>query len=149
MSDAWTVVRGHPARFLASVWPWRSLAYVASTVPIGLAWLIILLVVLVVGVATVVVVAGLFVLAGIPMLAHLAATGERRRLRLIFPGRPVSRPSGPRDPEHGRGSWSETGVAVLLATLLWPADAVVLVLLTAPVVLLIAPVLVRSDVIDI
>src|ERR1700754_3121318 len=86
--DAWTAVRGRPARFLASVWPWRSLAYVASTVPIGLAWLIVLVVVLGVGLATVVVVAGLFVLAGIPVLAHLAARGERRRLRLIFPGPP-------------------------------------------------------------
>jgi signal transduction histidine kinase len=151
MSDAWTAVRGRPARFLASVWPWRSLAYVASTVPIGLAWLILLLVVLAVGVATVVVVAGLFVLACIPVLAHLAAAGERRRLRLIFPGRPVNQPRALRDPEHGRASWPETIVTVLLATLFWIAGAVVLVLLTAPVVLLLAPVLVlvRSDVVDV
>ena len=101
--------------------------------------------VLAVGVATIVVVAGLLVLAGIPMLAHLAAAGERRRLRLIFPGRPAAL----RDPEHGRASWPETGVMILLATLFWVADAVVLVLLTAPVVLLLAPVVVRLDVVDI
>jgi len=149
MSDAWTAVRGHPARFLASVWPWRALAYLATTVPIGLAWLIVLLVVFAVGVATVVVVAGLLVLAGIPVLAHLAAAGERRRIRLVFPGRPVNQPPAPRGPGHARASWPEAGVTVLLATLFWIADAVMLVLLTAPVVMLIAPVLVRSGAVDI
>jgi signal transduction histidine kinase len=149
MRDAWVAVRGHPARFLASVWPWRSLAYLATTVPIGLAWLIVLLVVFAVGAATVVVVAGVLVLAGIPVLAHLAAAGERRRIRLVFPGRPENQPPALRDPEDRRASWPEMGVTVLLATLFWIADAVVLVLLTAPVVLLIAPVLVRSDVLDI
>jgi hypothetical protein len=94
MSDAWAAVRGRPVRFLASAWPWRSLAYVSSTVPIGLAWLILLLVVVGVGVATIVVVAGLFVLAGLPTLTRLAAAGERRRLRLIFRGQPVGGRSG-------------------------------------------------------
>ncbi|MFJ2081988.1 histidine kinase [Micromonospora chokoriensis] len=149
MSDAWTAVRGRPTRFLASVWPWRSLAYVATTVPIGLGWLILLLVVLTVGVATIVVVAGLFVLAGLPTLAHLAAAGERRRLGLIFPGRPVSRLPAPRDREHGRVAWPETGVTVLLVTLFWLVDAAVVVLLAAPVVLILAPVLVRHDVVEV
>jgi signal transduction histidine kinase len=149
MSDAWTAVRGRPARFLASVWPWRSLAYVGSTVPIGLAWLIVLLVVFGVGVATIVVVAGLFVLAGLPTLARLAAAGERRRLRLMFPGRPVVRPPAQRDPAQGRGSWPETGVTLLLATVFWLVDAVAVVLLSAPVVLILAPVLVRHDEVDV
>lgn len=142
-------MRGRPTRFLASVWPWRSLAYVASTVPIGLGWLILLLVVLTVGVATIVVIAGLFVLAGLPTLAHLAAAGERHRLRLIFPGRPVSRLPAPRDRDHGRVAWPETGVTVLLVTLFWLVDAVVVVLLTAPVLLILAPVLVRHDVVEV
>ncbi|MCG5453357.1 sensor histidine kinase [Micromonospora hortensis] len=149
MDDAWTAVRGRPTRFLASVWPWRSLAYVATTVPIGLGWLILLFVVLTVGVATIVVVAGLFVLAGLPTLAHLAAAGERRRLRLIFPGLPVSRLPAPRDREHGRVAWPETGVTVLLVTLFWLVDGAVVVLLTAPVVLILAPVLVRHDVVEV
>ncbi|MGC5032576.1 sensor histidine kinase [Micromonospora sp. DT229] len=121
----------------------------ATTVPVGLGWLILLLVVLTVGVATIVVVAGLFVLAGLPTLAHLAAAGERRRLRLIFPGRPVSRLPAPRDPEHGRVAWPETGVTVLLVTLFWLVDAAVVVLLTAPVVLILAPVLVRHDMLEV
>ncbi|MEU7751321.1 histidine kinase [Micromonospora sp. NPDC049171] len=120
----------------------------ATTVPIGLGWLILLLVVLTVGVATIVVVAGLFVLAGLPTLAHLAAAGERRRLRLIFPGRPVSRLPAPRDRERGRVAWPETAVTVLLVTLFWLVDAAVVVLLTAPVVLILAPVLVRHDVVE-
>ncbi|MCX5119830.1 sensor histidine kinase [Micromonospora sp. NBC_00362] len=121
----------------------------ATTVPIGLGWLILLLVVLTVGVATTVVVAGLFVLAGLPTLAHLAAAGERRRLRLIFPGRPVSRLPAPRDRENGRVAWPETGVTVLLVTLFWLVDGAVVVLLTAPVVLILAPVLVRHDVVEV
>jgi signal transduction histidine kinase len=149
MSDAWTAVRGRPARFLASAWPWRSLAYVGSTVPIGLAWLILLVVVLGVGVATVVVVAGLFVLAGVPTLAHRAAAGERRRLRLIFPERPAVRRHALHDPAQGRVSWPEVGVMVLLATVFWLVDAVVVVMLSAPVVLLLAPVLVRHDEADV
>ncbi|MDG4832506.1 sensor domain-containing protein [Solwaraspora sp. WMMD1047] len=149
MSDAWTAVRGHPARFLASVWPWRSLAYLATTVPIGLAWLTVLVVVFAVGAATVVLVAGLLVLAGMPVLVRLAAAGEWRRIRLVFPGRPVPQPTALRDPGRGRASWPEAGVTVLLATLFWSADAVLLVLLTAPVLLVIAPVLVRSGTIDI
>lgn len=155
MSDAWTAVRGHPARFLASAWPWRSLAYLASTVPVGLAWLTVLAVVVAVGAATVVLIAGLLVLAGIPVLVHLAAAGERRRLRLIYPGRPAHQPPAPRDPAHPRAfwphrraSWPETGVTVLLTTVFWIADAVLLLLLTVPVLLLIAPVLVRSGTID-
>lgn len=149
MSDAWTAVRGHPARFLASVWPWRSLAYLATTVPVGLAWLIVLLVVVAVGAATVVLIAGLLVLAGIPVLVHLAAAGERRRLRLIYPGLPVHQPPAARDPARRRASWPETGVTVLLTTVFWIADAVLLLLLTVPVLLLIAPVLVHSGTIDI
>ncbi|GAA2628633.1 sensor histidine kinase [Paractinoplanes durhamensis] len=141
MSDAWTAVRGRPTRFLASAWPWRSLAYVGSTVPVGVAWLILLLVVLGVGVATIVVVAGLFVLAGVPRLARRAASGERRRLRLMFPERPANRP--------GRVSGPEIGVMVLLATVFWPVDAIALVMLSAPIVLLCAPVLVRHDVVDV
>ncbi|WP_328474485.1 histidine kinase [Actinoplanes sp. NBC_00393] len=144
--DAWTAVRGRPTRFLLSAWPWRALAYVASTVPIGLAWLILLLVMLAVGGATVIVVAGLFVLAGIPVLARLAAASERRRLRLIFPGRPAHQPP---DPQPGRVSWPETGVTVLLATVFWLVDAaLLLLLLTVPGALLLAPVLVRRDRLD-
>jgi signal transduction histidine kinase len=143
--DAWTAVRGRPARFLMSAWPWRALTYLVSTVPIGLAWLILLLVMLAVGGLTVVVVAGLFVLAGIPVLARLAAASERRRLQLIFPGRPARRPP---DPQPGRVSWPETGVTVLLATLFWLVDAVMLLLLTVPGALLLAPALVRRDRLD-
>jgi signal transduction histidine kinase len=149
MSDAWTAVRGRPVRFLASAWPWRSLAYVGGTVPIGLAWSILLVVVVGVGVATIVVVAGLFVLAGVPALARLAAAGERRRLRLIFPGRPAGRPPARRDPAWRRASRPEAGVTLLLVTVFWLVDAVAVVLLSAPVVLLLAPALVRYDVVDV
>jgi signal transduction histidine kinase len=134
--DAWTAVRGRPARFLTSAWPWRALAYVSSTLPLGLAWLIVLVAVLGVGVATIVVVAGLLVFAGIPTLARIAARGELRRTRLIYPG-PTLEPSG--------GRRAQMGVMVLLATLFWLADAVALLLLAVPVTFLLAPALVHLD----
>ena len=80
--DAWTAVRGRPWRFLASAWPWRSLAYVVATVPIGLAGCSSCSVTLAIGVATVVVVVGLLVLAGVPLLARLIAAAERARARV-------------------------------------------------------------------
>ncbi|WP_241901492.1 sensor domain-containing protein [Nocardioides houyundeii] len=83
--DAWTAVRGRPWRFLLSAWPWRALAYVVGSVVVGLAWLLLLTLVLGIGLPTVVLVVGLYVLAAVPGLAHLAAEVERRRLRLVLP----------------------------------------------------------------
>ena len=139
--DAWTAVRGRPTRFLTSVWPWRALAYVISTLPLGLVWLIVLVAVLGVGVATIVVVAGLLVFAGIPRLARIAARGELRRTRLLYPGGPVFEPKG--------GRRLQMGVMVLLATLFWLVDAVALLLLAFPVTFLLAPALVRFDVLEV
>jgi signal transduction histidine kinase len=110
---------------------------VISTLPLGLVWLIVLSAVLVVGVATIVVVAGLLVFAGIPTLARIAARGELRRTRLIYPGDPRLEPNGGRRPE--------IGVMALLATLFWLVDAAALLLLAAPGTLLLAPALVRLD----
>jgi len=71
--------------------------------------------------------------------------GERRRIRLVIPGG-----RGPRPPRDGQPfSWPEIGVTVLLATLFWLVDAVALVLLAAPVVLLLAPLLVRYDTLEV
>jgi signal transduction histidine kinase len=151
--DAWTAVRDRPWRFLASAWPWRSLAYAASSVPLGLLALVVLGLTLAIGVATAVVVVGLLVLAGVPLLARIIAAQERARLGWVLP-----RDAGPRvrlreQLRAGRGlptAWSEIGLAVLLATVFWMVDAVVLVFaVTVPVVLVLAPVLVRHDTIGI
>ena len=151
-ADAWSAVRGRPLRFLGSSWPWRSLAYLATTIPVGLAALVVLGVVLTVGVLTMVVVAGLLVLAGIPVLAGFLASVERRRLGLVLPR--ADRPA-PTLREQLRAArrlpvaWSEVGYAALLSTVLWVVDAIAVLLLSVPVVLMLAPWLVRIDTMEV
>ncbi|MCO5999273.1 sensor histidine kinase [Actinoallomurus rhizosphaericola] len=120
--------------FLASAWPWRSLAYlVTSSVPGALALTIV---------AAVLIVGGTLAsaLVGLPMLAALAFAGvpvaafERWRLRLVDTepvADPHRVPDGPgvgtwlatrvREP----ATWRELGFTVLLATVLWPMDLAV------------------------
>jgi hypothetical protein len=90
-TDAWAALRGHPVRFLRSAWPWRSLAYVVTSVPIGLVALLVLATTLMIGAVTLVVVVGLAVLAAIPVLTGLLGVVERRRLALVRPGRRTER----------------------------------------------------------
>ncbi|MFJ3404924.1 sensor domain-containing protein [Promicromonospora sp. NPDC090134] len=147
--DVWTALRGRPWRFLGSSWPWRALAYLVSTVPVGLAVATALFVTVGVGVLTAVLVVGVLVLAALPLIASVVAGVERRRVQLLL---------GRRAPSDGvpwatrlRASrtmpvaWPEVGYAVLLAVVLWVVDAVALNLLVVfPGILLSAPVLVTS-----
>ena len=134
-TDAWAAVRGRPRRFLFSAWPWRSLAYVLTSVPMGVVTLVVLTTALLVGVATLVVVVGLAVLAGIPLLTGLLGIVERRRLALVQPG-PVLGLSLAERLRAGRRmpvSWPEVGYAVLLGGLLWPVDGAVVILLVTDI----------------
>ncbi len=147
-------MRGRPWRFLLSAWPWRALAYDLGSVVVGLAWLMLLALVLGIGLSTVILVVGLFVLAAVPALAHLAAVLERRRLRLVLPhGTEESgeRPSLRESWRVQRGlpvAWSEVGHLVLLATLGWLVGLLAAAVAAAPVILLLAPWLADDDVID-
>ncbi|MEU3454922.1 sensor domain-containing protein [Micromonospora sp. NPDC006766] len=153
-ADAWSAVRGRPWRFLISAWPWRSLIYLVSTVPLGIGVLLVLAAVIGLGVLTAVIVVGLLLLASVPLVTTVIAEIERARLRLVLP-----QPSGGEHPtlrERLRTwrtvpvSWSEIGYAVLLATVGWLVDAVVLTLaITTPIVLILAPVLFRYEAVEI
>ncbi len=122
--------------FLLSAWPWRSAAYLLTGAVTGAAALVVLVVLAAVcGVLT-------LVLVGLPLLVLVALSGipvaavERRRLRLIdrdpAPGRhrvpaaPGLRPwltTRLREPV----TWRELGYTLLFAGLLWPVDAVAIV----------------------
>jgi len=147
-TDAWAALRGHPGRFLLSAWPWRSFAYVLTAVPMGLVTLIVLAIAVMVGAATLVVVVGVMVLAGIPVLTGLLGVVERRRLALVLPT-PAAGLSLLERLRAGRRlpvSWPEVGYAVLLGGVLWLVDSAALILLvTLPVVLLLAPALRNID----
>lgn len=146
--DAWTALRAQPWRYLSSRWPWGALAYLVTTVPIGLVMLVALAMTLFLGVVTIVVVVGIVLLAGIPLLAGLLGAVERTRLRLVQ-GSPVAGMSLRERLRAGRGlpvSWPEVGYAFLVSVLLWPLDALVVMLaVTLPGVLLLAPWLSQVD----
>ena len=121
--DAWTAVRSRPWRFLGSVWPWRSAAYLITTVPVGVATVVALFVVVGVGLLTLIVVVGLLVLTAVPTIATGVAALERRRVGLVLPGA-ARRPEGSlrerlRASRDLPVSWSEVGYAVLLSLVLW------------------------------
>ncbi|MCR1786025.1 sensor domain-containing protein [Nocardioides carbamazepini] len=153
--SAWSALRGNPVRFLLSSWPWRSLAYLASSAVVGLTVLMVLLGLLLTGAVTAVLVVGFLLIGAIPLVAVAVLALERRRIRLVQPGVvPLGEPRPPvvgglrawvrqrrREPPSGR----EAGYVVLLVTLLWLVDAVVAfnaVLLTG--VLLVSPLLAAS-----
>ena len=147
--DVWAALRSSPWRLVASSWPWRALAYLASGALIGLVVAFLLFMLIGVGLLTLVLLIGVLVLAGIPLLAALVADVERVRLRLILP---EVRPGRAEPPEpiawsdRLRVSGPEVGYTVLFATVMWLVDAVALnLIITIPGVLVLAPVLVRLD----
>ncbi|WP_207928937.1 sensor histidine kinase [Actinomadura sp. 6K520] len=122
----------HPG-FLVSPWPWRSLAYLVTTVPVGLACMVALVVLAGVGAMTVPVVIGVALLAGVVLLGIPVGVLERRRLWLLGPGRLAGRHRTPdragplgwsltriREP----ATWRELIYVLLLCGLLWPLDLV-------------------------
>ncbi|MGC5535410.1 sensor histidine kinase [Streptomyces sp. SR-10] len=112
--------------------PWRAALYLLTSVPLGVATLVALLLLAVVGSALTVLVIGVpllltLVLAGIPLAAL-----ERRRLRLIDPA-PLLDPHR-EPPEPGltswlrtrlqeRCTWRELAYALLFSCVLWPLEA--------------------------
>jgi signal transduction histidine kinase len=138
--------------FLLSAWPWRSLAYLGTSVPMGVVALVLGAGVFVLGSASAIVV------VGIPLLVMLGVSGiplaavERRRLRLVDQDTPVGSPHR-RPGRTGllawlatryqeQATWRELAYAVLLGTLLWPLDLVAVVLfVSVPGALLCAPLL--------
>jgi signal transduction histidine kinase len=146
--DAWGALRDRPWRFLGSAWPWRSLAYLLTSVPIALVTLVVLSCTLFIGAATLVLVVGVVVLASVPLLTGLLGVVERRRLALVQGGAPTGLTLRERLAAGRRlpTSWPEVGYAVLFAVLLWVVDlGVLLFAVTVPVVLLLAPWLTEVD----
>lgn len=137
-----------PPRFPFGVRPWRAAGYLATEVVGGVLVCAVLLVLLLAS----------LLLVGIPLLLFggVALGGaERLRLRLVD-RRPVPDPHRvPAAPGLGawvrtrageRATWRELAYGLLLGTVLWPLDALVLaVALGAPATLLAAPVLLAVD----
>ncbi|QES52485.1 sensor histidine kinase [Streptomyces venezuelae] len=125
----------HQRRYVLTGWPWRCALYFLTSVPLGAALLVCLLVLALAGSLLTVVLVGVpllltLVLAGLPVAAV-----ERRRLRLIDPAVPLADAhqepprTGPaawlRTRLQERATWRELGYSLVFACLLWPLEAVV------------------------
>ncbi|MFB4423548.1 sensor histidine kinase [Streptomyces sp. QL37] len=119
-------------RYLLGAWPWRAALYLLSSVPAGLALLVSVLLLAVVGGALTLVLIGLPLLLMLALIGIPVAAVERRRLRLIDPA-PVGDPH--RSPTRAglpawlrtrlreQATWREFGYALLFAGVLWPLEA--------------------------
>ncbi|MFJ4843637.1 sensor histidine kinase [Streptomyces sp. NPDC088746] len=139
-------------RYLLGAWPWRAALYLLSSVPAGLALLVSVLLLAVVGGALTLVLIGLPLLLTLALIGVPVAAAERRRLRLIDPaplGDPHRAPARAGLPAWLRtrlreqATWREFGYALLFAGVLWPLEGVLVGgvltvcggLLAAPVVM--------------
>jgi len=128
------------------MWPWRSLLYLGSTVPIGIAALVVLVVMIGIGLVTAILVIGVLLLAAVPLVTTVIAEAERARLHLVLPSSGTTERATLQERLTGWRrlpmSWSEIGYAALLATVLWVVDAIVLIMAVAtPLVLITSPLL--------
>lgn len=146
---AWQALSQQPLRFLASSWPWRSLAYLLSGVGLGAVAGAAVLALAATGVVFLVVVIGAAPLLAVALSGILVARLERLRLRLVDldpstdPHRTPDRPGWRawlalrlREP----ATWRELAFTALSIVGLWWLDLVVLGLaLGVPVLLATSP----------
>ncbi|MFJ8882619.1 sensor histidine kinase [Streptomyces sp. NPDC102402] len=118
-------------RYLLGGWPWRAGLYLLSGVPAGMAVLVLVLLLAVVGGALTPVLIGLPLLLVLALLGIPVAAVERRRLRLVDPaplGDPHRAPARAglgawlRTRLRERATWRELGYALLFAGVLWPLE---------------------------
>ncbi|WP_264935202.1 sensor histidine kinase [Streptomyces sp. A012304] len=140
--------------YLLSPWPWRSAAYLLTGAATGAVVLVVLVVTAAVGGVLAI------VLVGLPLLAVLALAGlpvaalERRRLRLVDAAEAPDPHADPPEPGlrgwlttrlRERATWRELGHTLLVAGLLWPAEALLLtVALGAPLSVVATPLLLAT-----
>jgi len=138
-ASVWRAMAGSPHRFLLSRWPWRSLAYVGSTVAVSLAaWAAVL--------------PSLLVFPLIPLAGLPIGSLERQRLRLMG----VAPPGSPHAPVTGgtlawgrrrlgeAATWRELGYAACLLSVLLVAGAGGMLAMFCCAVLLALPVVVAT-----
>ena len=135
--NAWQAVSERPLGFLASSWPWRSVAYLASGVALGAATAATLVGLAVAGALLALVVIGLVAFLAIALTGVAVGRFERWRLRLVdrdvVPGphrRPDRRGFLPwlRTRLREPATWRELGYTVVSLGALWWIDAGMLAL---------------------
>ncbi|WBQ02012.1 sensor histidine kinase [Kribbella sp. CA-293567] len=82
-TTAWAALSSK--RFLISSWPWRSYAYLLTSVPAGLVTIVVLFVSAVLGAVLIPVLVGIMIIAAFPVFGVLIGIVERWRVRLMIP----------------------------------------------------------------
>jgi signal transduction histidine kinase len=126
----------------------RDLLYVGLSGPIGLAWIITLVVGFAIGAALTVIVVGIVVLAFTFELARLGARIERARAALVL-GRPIAQPPHPPASRSvprriwarvtDRAGWKELGFMLLLGTVGTTLGVIVIALWSGVLAAVVAP----------
>ncbi|WP_432950872.1 sensor histidine kinase [Kribbella sp. CA-253562] len=116
-------------RYLVSSWPWRSYAYLLSSVPIGLLTILVLIAGVAVSAVLSPIVIGVLLLTAFPLFGVLIGIVERQRARLVLPaGIPsphAAMPAGMNRRERlkfrrrEQASLRALGYGVLLGTFVW------------------------------
>lgn len=136
-SSVWRATAGNPVRFLLSRWPWRSLAYVGTSVAVAsAAWLVIV---------------PLLLFPPLPLLLGMPIGAlERHRLRILDPV-PVRDPHAPapagtlawvRQRAAEAATWRELGYGVCLLSVLALLDLAAIFAVSICLLLLTLPLLV-------
>jgi signal transduction histidine kinase len=152
---SWQAITQRPLLFLASAWPWRSLAYLISGVVLGGAAILVLAVVSLVGAILTLAVVGLVVLLCVQLSGIPVARFERWRLRLVdldpAPD-PHRRPDRPgwrawlSTRLREQATWREFGYVVVCALALWWIDAGMLAAAVGiPIALMLSPLFAAGD----
>jgi signal transduction histidine kinase len=153
--NAWQAVSERPWGFLASSWPWRSVAYLISGVFLGAATAAILIALVIAGTLGALVLVGLVAFLGVALSGVAVGRLERWRLRLVDrdplpdPHRPPSRTgrfSWVRFRLREPATWRELGYTIVSLGALWWIDAAMLgMVLGIPITLAATPYFPMSD----
>jgi signal transduction histidine kinase len=126
-TTAWAALTSR--RFLVSSWPWRSYAYLISSVPVGVLTIGSMLVAAGIGGALSPILIGVLLLSAFPLFGVVIGAVERRRAVLMVPGG-ISSPHAMMPPttsrrdrlrfrRRERASLRALGYGLLLGVLLW------------------------------
>jgi signal transduction histidine kinase len=152
--DVWAALGS--ARYLVSGWPWRSYAYLLSSVPIGVLTIGVLVAAIALSAVLSPVLVGVLMLAAFPLFGVVVGIVERWRARLMVPAgirsphaampEGMSRRARLRFRRREQASLRALGYGVLLGTFVWILNAAFAGLsATVLVVTVLAPVIASHD----
>jgi signal transduction histidine kinase len=154
MNTAWAALTSR--RYLVSSWPWRSYAYLISSVPAGALTIAVLIGAAAISAVLSPILIGVLLLTGFPLLGVLIGVMERFRARLMIPAgvssphaqmpAPIGLRERLRFRRREQASVRALGYGFLFGVFIWPLNALLAgVSLTTLIVTLLAPFLADGD----